>query len=259
MFIRVILAIALTFSFLESPLEGSYPHFSDNRLLGKKEKSATAPYLLPLDFPFKNVIDLLFATRVTQDIDSLTSAGFQVIAAQPRSFIHVVKHPAVPGYVFKIYLDSVLKEKEDIPGWKWFIYRCRGAEAIAKLIAKKKMTHLTVPKKWIYPLPEYPNVPQGYNQKHTILIAEEMPLVPMDINLALWNSALTKEHLKELYKVISKLASVRPRPDNVWFLPDGRLALIDTEYSNRKPDLGTIRSFLTPELKNYWDSLDKKK
>jgi hypothetical protein len=223
-----------------------------------KEKKFTQPYLLPEDSPILPVLDALFANRVTLDLNTLTDAGFEIISSRPRSFVQVARHSALPGYVFKIYLDSLHEVKDNIPGWKWLVYRCKGAEKIRKLIIKNNLTHVAVPRKWIYQLPEYPLVPPGYDQKPTILIAEEMPILPDDINNAMWQTDLTKEHLKEIYFIISRASSVRPRPDNICFMADGRLALIDTEYSFKSPDLGTIRSFLRPDLLAYWDKLVKK-
>lgn len=233
-----------------------YPNFSDNMLYTYDERKLTVNYLLPLKSPIKPILDKLFATRVTLNMQTLNAAGFRVIASRPRSYVKVVSHPSLKGYILKLHLDNLLKRKSGVPGWKWFVYRAKGAKNIAKVIEREHLNLVAVPKKWIYPLPpKFPAVATQHEQKHSVLVAERMPLVPKWRNKLLWQTALTKEHLRQLYIVLRNASSIRPRPDNVWFMPDGRLALIDTEYADKKPDYTSIRPYLKPELLDYWDAL----
>lgn len=234
-----------------------YPHFDDNPLFGIKEKRATRRYLLPRHHPLAPILEQLFMSRVTLDRESLVAAGFHVMASQPRSLIQVVTHPLLPRYVIKLYFDTTLGVKWGIPGWKWFIYRCRGARKVKRVIERHHLKYFVVPDKWIYPLPAPVGVPNDpiYDFKHTILIADEMPLVPKAENKRLWKEAITEEHLVELMTILSYASSIRSRPDNMHFLPDGRIALIDTEYANKSPDFLSIRAYLSPKMLAFWDLL----
>ena len=250
-------SLADAFQNLELSAGARYPEFDNNPIFSSHERQLTRRYLLPLTFSLKPVLDAIFSTRVTLDQDTLRSAGFQILHKQPRSFIIVAKHPLVPGYLFKIYLDDLLVLKNNRPGWKWFVYRCKGARRIAKVIHKYKIKHFIVAHKWIYPLPEYPAPPAApqYDQKHTVLIVEEMPLLPKQENKYLWLNQVNEEFLDELYTILKHASSIRSRPDNMNFMPDGRIAIIDTEYPNKNPDYESIKKYLSPEMLAYWEHL----
>lgn len=243
----------------DQKVEIRYPNFHDNSLFSSTEKKLTKPYLLPLEHPAKQLLDTLFKTRVSQDSVSLESAGFIHLTTRTSSFVDIIIHPLLPNYVIKLYRDDQLQSKQDIPSWRWLVYRCEGAKKVAKVIEKYELNYFVVPKKWIYPLPKKPAPPNdpAYQQKHSILIADWMPLINFEENLRMWKEEITKEHLDELFLILTKASSVRSRPDNIHFMPNGQLAIVETEYPFKRPDLTSIRDFLSDEMREYWDELIK--
>lgn len=252
---------SLTYESEELERKASNSSFKNNPYISKKEKSAIKPYLLPDSHPIKPILDSLFsASRVTLNSTTLRNAGFTILHSRKRSFIKVVNHPLMPGYLFKLYLDDELRLKHGRQGWKWFSYRCQGARTIAKLIKKEKIKHFTVAKKWIYALPAEPAMPAlpGHSRKNCILVAEDMQLVSKEENLAIWKNGITKKHLVELYDIISYAPGRSYRPDNIPYTKNGKFAFIDTEYPDHKPDYNSIRPYLSPDMLSYWDQLVKK-
>lgn len=240
------------------PISKPYKDFDDNPIFSSSERNSTRPYLIPQDHPIYPILSQLFATRVTENTQTFEAAGFQILSVRSGSMIKVARHPLLPGYIIKVYLDDHVKLKENIPDWQWFVYRCQGAKRVANVIEKHHIKHFTVPKKWLFPLPgsTIPPADPTYIRKHTVLIAEEMPLIPSDENFHLWKQAITKDYLQELYIILTEASSVRSRPDNIHFLPDGRMAIIDTEYPFKKADKKTMIEYLSPEMQKYWKDLN---
>jgi hypothetical protein len=236
-----------------------YPNFYDNPYLTERMQVTIAPYLLPLDHPMKPKLDSIFSeTRVVQDEKTLTDAGFEIIAGpMPRSFIIVARHPQVPGYVFKIYLDSEERCREENPHWKSLAKRCAGAFGIRQIITLGDIQHFSVPDKWLYILPLYPfsNV---QNPEPIVLIETDMQLESYEVTKEMWKTAITKEYLDELYSILKQgfgghgtaCLSV-----NVPFTKQGKFAFTDTESSRAKLKLKNIKKYLSKEMEQYWDSL----
>lgn len=130
------LAYAAPFA-LEQLNQNPYPYFQNNPYLDKKTKKLMSPYLLPLDHAVKPKLDTLFSHRVISSKQTLLSAGFEIIASKESSFITVARHPDIPGYVFKLYLDSEKRTKKHVPHCEWLTRRCIGAEKIRNIIKKK--------------------------------------------------------------------------------------------------------------------------
>lgn len=240
--------------------KASDSNFKNNTYISKKEKKAIKPYLLPKNHPTKAILDNIFhSSRAILDATALKNAGFNILYSGKRSFIKVVSHPLMPGYLFKVYLDNELRLKQGRPGWKWFAYRCQGARTIAKLIKREKIKYFTVAKKWIYALPATPAPPNSpvYTRKNCILVVEDMQLIDKEENLALWKNAITKKQLDELYDIITYAAGRSYRPDNIHYTKNGKFAFIDTEYPYHKPDFNSIRPFLSHKMRSYWDHLVK--
>lgn len=255
--------IAISFYVLPLSISGHVyvgsPSFDDHPFFSKNELIATRPFLLPLDSPLKSIVDSLFTQRNTLNQDSFQTAGFEILHKQPRSFIVVASHPAVPHYLFKVYFDDELRMKSNKESWRWLILRCQGAKKVSSVIKKYNLQHFVVPHKWIYPLP-VGNAPLHepiYHPKHTLLIVERMNLIPKEDNLYAWTQTITTAHLDELYLILTHGASIRSRPDNMHFTSDGRIALVDTEYPDKKPDYKSIRPYLSEEMRAYWDELTR--
>lgn len=232
-----------------------YNDYDVNPTVSADERHAVGPHLLPYDHPIREKLDLIFhRTRATKDINSLVEAGFTVLKQKSRSFIVVATHPDVPGYLFKLHLDSELRLKRGKPGWYWFSQRVIGAKAIGKLIAKKKLDLVKCPKKWIYPLPFYPEAPtgDGYTRKNIVLVAEYIPLLSKGPNLEAFKTQITRQHLDQICYVLQKCGGNSIRPDNIPFDKKGHCCFIDTEYPGAKTRWSEFNKFLNPEMESYW-------
>lgn len=245
----------------ESPLcfhQYGQQNLNHNPLLNSKIKKEITPFLLPSKLAITPAVNQIFSTsRPTLNSSTLLQAGFQILYAQPRSYIIVASHPAITGFLFKIYYDTELRLKKNVPGWKWFVRRCQGAESIRNVITKKRIKYFTVPNKFIYVLPTStipPKMP-GIDPKLAVLIVQEMKLVSKELNYLAWKTLITPEILDELYIIISRSNGSSYRPDNIPFTESGTFSFIDTEYPHQNPDFDSIRPFLSEDMLNYWSQL----
>lgn len=208
-------------------------------------------------------LDEIFSkNRVIQNVESMKKAGFQ--KPYPRHFTHVVvtKHPNLPGYVIKAYLDDDLRYHRGITEYEHWVKRIKGAHAIQKLIKKFQLEKIfKTPKKWIYKLPKKPAPKKPCLRKNYILIEEDMDIVSDKENKTIWRSDLvTHQILKGLYSIITPLG-LRDcaKIDNLPFCQDGRIAFIDTESYNDWPiHYHVLDGALNASNKIYWQSLRKK-
>ena len=213
-----------------------------------------APFLLPDDHPVKDTLDYLFAqSRVIENEKSLLDAGFEIIAKMQVSFVIVARHYAVPGYVFKIYLDSETRTKKGIPNWKWLFSRCRGAQRIRKVIKDKKLRYFSVPDKWLYALPQFPLSRESYSQP-LILIETDMEIESDEVTKQSWLT-VKPEQLDELYEVVKHGYGSFHLVQNVPYTKNGKFAFVDTEYPRRILKLRKIKKYLSPDMQKYWDTL----
>lgn len=216
------------------------------------------PYLLPEDHPIKPSLDYLFSSsRVTLNLKSLEKAGF--CKCKPRKFTKLVvtKHPAFPGYVFKLYLDAQGFHK-DQPEYHYWMLRIQGAEQIRQEILAKNVGHLfKVPKKWIYTLPFKPQPPRGYAIKHFILVEEDMDILSDEENKNLWGSNyVSHQLLDEVYAILTKIGLHDcAKPDNIPFSRDGKIAFIDTQSHGMKVEYKKMNAFLSKENQEYWKNI----
>lgn len=213
----------------------------------------TKPYLLPSKHPVKPILDAIFASGpVLKNEKTLAQAGFITLFSMPTSYVKVVKHPLAPGYVFKLYLESEKRLKFGKPGWIWLTNRCVGAKRIKALIKQKSIRHFCVADKWLY------RVPGGVIQP-VILVAKDMQLVSPDAIANAWKTQATKEHLKELYYILSQGCGSHFLTGNVPYTKWGKFAFIDTEYPKRRFTISNAGKYLSPDMKRYWDKLLKSK
>lgn len=230
--------------------------------LNKKALESIKPYLLPKDHPLKPALDQIFqCRRVTMNDATLAEAGFVTHSFQPRSFIRVVSHPNLPKHLLKIYPDSELNLKKEVPDWKWFVRRCKAARMIQETIMLKKIKNFIVPLKFIYLLPENPSPPidPAYVPKIAILLVQDMNLVSKEENLHFWKEKITEDHLNELYTILKQAPGMSAREDNIVLTKRGKLAFIDTEYYHKRPEFRAITPYLSSEMQAYWEHLIKEK
>lgn len=212
-------------------------------------------YLLPLNHPLKPALDEIFGNeRVTRDLLSLSKAGFKILYEGERSYIVIASHPKLPGHLVKLYLDVERRIKRDVPGWKWLLRRCQGADAVRQAIKKIKSKHFSAPQKWLYQLPYM----QGYEGRPFVLLVEDMQLVSEEENEQAWKTLMTKEHLNELYQIIKRARGTSYRKDNIWLSKNGTFAFIDTEYPYRNPNFEKLGYYLASAQREYWHKIVKK-
>lgn len=233
-------------------------NFSNNPLVPSESKEKIKPFLLSDAHPIKPLIDAIFLDkRVTKDEKTFAKAGFQTIAVTERSFIRVAKHPWVPGYLFKVALDSETRNKRDKPEWHWFLQRCIGAKKIRTIIRDNQFQYFKAPHKWIYPLP-LETKPEN-SHRAVVLIVEDMGIVSKEDSKWAWGHKITRAHLNELFVIIRDGKGSSYRYSNIPYTRSGLFAFIDTEYPNAKPDFERIRHALAPKMAAYWDDLVDRK
>lgn len=230
----------------------------DNPYIPDSLKKEIKPFLLQPKEYRRRILDSIFkATRATLTDETLVNAGFKILYKQPRSYIRVVSHPRLQGYLLKLYLDSERKIKKNVAGCEWLIRRCKGAKRIKKVIIKNNIAHFLVPEKKIYPLPKEPSPPlnKKFKRQLILLVVQDMQLTSKTESYMAWKKFITPEHLKELYIIISHASATTYRPDNLPLTIYGKFAFIDTEYPGQKPDFKTIRKYLSTKMRLYWDNL----
>lgn len=211
------------------------------------------PYAMPSDHPAKKTLDAIFQhSQPTKNIDALEAAGFEVVSLRPFSFAVIAKHPSLPGYLQKLYLDSEQRKKNGKEGWQWLVQRCEGAANIRKLIKEKNLQYFSVPDKWIYELPS-----SDYKGQPCILVVTDMDLVSQEESHDAWRYLVTEEHLDELYVILSHGFASSHVGWNIPYSKSGKFSCIDTEYAKRKPNYAEVEEYLSDEMKVYWRKLVK--
>ncbi len=236
----------------------SHEEIENNPFISKEAQEQMAPYLIDNRHPMKRILHALFSLeRITLNKHSFTQAGFEIIAKGPRSRIVVGRHPALPGYLVKAHFDSQLENKQRKASWKWLVLRCQGAEKIRIIIKKLKISLFTVAKKWIYCLPPDPSPPEDslYQRHLAILLVTDMHLAQSKENFDAWKNRISRKHLDDLFRIISRARGSSYRPDNIAYTQEGTFAFIDTEYPDHGPDFKSIRRYLNPHMRSYWDAL----
>lgn len=236
------------------------PNLEKNPYISAEAKKAMKPYLISLEHPMRVVLDSIFLKkRATVDKYAFHKAGFKVIAEGPRSYILVARHRNLPGYLVKAHLDTELNKKYRKESWEWLVRRCEGASKIREIIQKRNIRYFVVAEKWLYCFPPEPSPPHDHHHtRHlALLLVTDMELVSKKRNYHAWTHYITKEHLDELYIIISRAKGSSYRPDNIAYTQHDQFAFIDTEYPTRGPDFRSIRLFLSPEMLEYWDKLVK--
>jgi hypothetical protein len=219
-------------------------------------------YLIPDDHPAKEKLDQIFSTsRALADKKSMVAAGFDFARPQRVTQIIVTRHPEMPGYIIKAYLDSTKYGHKGKPDYLFLIQRIVGARLAQERIHTHHYEHLLkVPEKWLYLLPDEPSPPSHYLRKLFILVEDDMNIVSARKNEKLWKSQhVTPELLDAFYTITTEVGLADSlRPDNCPFSKDGRVAFIDTQVFNVKPvKYHNLTPFLSAPMQAYWKELIK--
>lgn len=238
--------------------KGIYPNFDDHPDFDEVMRQKMRPHLLPLDHPAKAALDKIFTTHLALiDEVAFANAGFETISSKTMSGVRVAKHPAIPGYLVKVYLYT--RASKNTPGatsWENLTLRCEGAGLIRQLIKKQKMKYFVVPKKWIYPLPMNSHQVIPESQKHpVILIVEDMKLVNKEQSGKIWKTISSHKILNELYCILSHGYSSTFLPENIPYTKKDTFACIDTEHPKRTHDLNKVNAYISQQMRKYWKNL----
>jgi hypothetical protein len=231
-----------------------YPHFTRNPCLSKHMKKLMAPHLLPKSHPTKKVLDKIFSrSRVITNKKTLRKAGFKILFSQHKSFVQVVSHPRLKGYLLKLYLDSDRRVRKGPAAWKRLTVRCIVAKKIKRIIAKRKVHTFVVADKWLYPLP----APKHRNpHKHpVVLIVKDMKIYNRRESGRAWRKKASWSTIKGLYKIFSRGYGSAFLSGNVPYTKKHKFAFIDTEFDKRKIPMRHAYRRLSPRMWKYWKSL----
>ncbi len=212
------------------------------------------PYLISDNNPLKERLDeICSGIRILESYDSLEKAGFNIIYKQLNRGLVVAKHPLLPGYLVKLYLDSCARSE-----WPLWVLRAKGARVIQGLLNKFNYNKfMKVPVKWIYPVPKKrrPKADSTTFPKDFILLVKDLDLCGPEDSLEKLNKAMTFSCLKALHKIICMGGLSDSHVGNVPFSKDGRIAFIDTEYVNVWPvHLDWLTKYFSAPNQTHWKS-----
>lgn len=217
------------------------------------------PYFLAENHSIKGRLDRLFQkSRATLSEDNFVKAGFGQPKKRNPGQIVIGRHPQFKDYIFKVFLDTQPAMNE----WINWVKRIEGARAIQGCINRHGFRHFSVPRKWIYPLPEEPSPPLDprYQRKNFILVVENMQILDSKDNLKAFKNKITETILEELYTILSEEGLIDSvYPDNIPFTKSGKMAFIDTEHHHLAPvPYDKLTRFLSPERQRFWRSIFEK-
>ena len=238
-----------------------YPNFDNNPFINKSMRKKMRRYLVPLGSHLWTALEKICnSPNVLQNEATLNHAGFKLFQHRNKSFVRVVSHPELPGYLCKLYLESDCDQVNEKPCWERLTDRCEGAENIRNLIKDKKLIRFVVPKKWLYPLPFYDLSSKNEDDsvQVVLLVVTDMKLASREECIAAWKYKITTKHLDELYCILSHGFSSTHLHGNIPYCEDGTFACIDTEYPKRKLNYGKVNRYLSHEMRKYWNELVKK-
>jgi hypothetical protein len=183
---------------------------------------------LPNNHPVKIQLDHIFsATRASSNIKTMKAAGFKIIGKKMSDKALVARHPKIPGYIIKLYLDDHFGMNDHY----FLVNRLIGAAITRNAIQTYGyQKYFVVPHKWLYILPELPNPVPGSERKNFVVIAEELNIVDGEKNEYFFRKKMNAYMLEALYHMIS----IHGLSDavfikNIPFTKDGKLAFLDTE------------------------------
>ena len=212
---------------------------------GDLENERLAAYVLSDDHWLYANLDNIFSRRdVLENSTTFKEAGFVTLYKQPSGMM-VAKHPALPGYLVKVYFYSNPNCLES----QWLLDRCEGAKNIRNLIEKEKLRYFSVPDKWIYFLP-------NQDQDIAILVVQDMKLASKEESKKAWKDA-NKQQLRELYMILSHGFGSCYLSGNMPYTKIGKFACVDTAYPYRQHLYSNIKKYISADRHGYWDQLVK--
>jgi hypothetical protein len=157
------------------------------------------------------------------------AAGFQVLNRSSNGKIMVACHPSVGGLLFKKYTGAVSQKDQR----KNYECRLEGARHLRSFVDVRGLSRIVVPRKWIVELP------REFSSEETLLIVEHLEVLGSEQTVAAYQH-IDAELLKELCTVLFHFRGMDSNANNLPFLADGRIGLVDTEHWDR----GTRKDYL---------------
>lgn len=222
----------------------------------EKELTEVAPYLLPKKHFAHNILEEIFAVKgVLSSIKAMEDAGFTIhLYRQGRGLI-LASHPLLPNYFIKTYLDTVSYVE-----WTRWVRRAKGKDRMQSFLNDypQYKPFLKVPNKWIFKIPKHGigRAKGEFFPRRYILLVEDMHLVDKLVNEKMYQKDITYSALDGLYLIIDRTGFSDGHIGNIPFSTDGRLAFIDTEYTNSWPvHFHWLTKWFSPTKQSYWTYL----
>lgn len=226
----------------------------------KEIEEQVAPYLLPKDHFTSEALDAIFKKKgVLATIESMKDAGFEILIYRQGRGLIVASHPLLKNFLIKTYLDTATHVE-----WTRWVRRSQGRERMQQFMDAHPIynRYFKVPLKWIYQIPRKKrgvatenSVPREY-----VLVVENMDLADKETNLQMYQSLITYTALDGLYLIIDQTGFSDGHIGNLPFSSDGRIAFIDTEYTNTWPvHFDWMSKWFSARKKRYWEALIENK
>lgn len=234
--------------------KATYRNFTNNPRLTKCMKRFIAPHLLPEDHPAKTAMDEIFAkSGVIRNEKTVQKAGFKIFKSQKKSFIRVLKHPLLEGYLLKVYLDTENNIPRGSPGWKRLTMRCVVAKKIKEIIERHNIKRFIVADKWVYPLPQSKSTPRS--AQPLVLLVKDMQIFNTRDSKKAWMKKAGYRTVRELYTIFSRGYGSAFLAGNLPYTHSGKFAFIDTEFGKRHLPMDRLQRHFAPNVRRYWQSL----
>jgi len=160
---------------------------------------------------------------------SWEAAGFEVLNRSSNGKIMVACNPLVNGLVFKKYTSAVSQKDQR----KNYECRLEGTHHLRAFVEDHKLARIAVPRKWIVTLPE------EFAHQDQLLVAERFELLDSKQSANAYRR-IDDVSLNELCRVLFYFRGMDSNVNNLPFLTDGRIGLVDTEHWKR----GTHKNYL---------------
>lgn len=222
-------------------------------------KREVKPYLLPKEHRASNALHAIFSEKgVLASIGSMQAAGFVILLYRERGGLILAKHPLLKNFLVKAYLDTATHVE-----WTRWVRRVKGRDRIRQFLNDNPCyrKYFKVPKKWIYriPLTSRGDATEASVPREYVLLVEEMHLVDKETNLQMYKK-IRRKALDGLYLIIDQTGFSDGHLGNLPFSGDGKIAFIDTEFTNTWPvHFEWLTPWFSSHNQRYWEALIENK
>lgn len=188
---------------------------------------------------------LFYKDSVLDSTKQLRKAGFHVVRDSLNNRVTVLGHKAVPGYLFKKFLDDVDKPYENqLAGYE---RRVKGARYVKAHLDELRITNLVVPRKWLCKLPS--KISRDGKSDYVVVV-ERFDILDHDRSRKCYR-AISDDALKDLCTIFCTFKRIDFSAKNMPFTPEGKIAFIDTG------DFARIAEDMEFRRANYKKNIDK--